>query len=167
MKRITFLLAFISLLSSCKKKCDGCGPNQQCVDGVCQCRQWYEGANCDTPMINKFLGTFIGTMYINSVNPSQDTFVFEAIGMPNATNRSNGNGSLGSKQNSSISLLTSTTGDYFTYIVLPNQLGDIRKKTGKAFISADGQDITLSFYWINGNGDVDSNTLSTFIGTRQ
>lgn len=163
MRQIVLLILRILLLSSCKKKCSDCGPHQDCVNGICQCQQWYEGANCETPMIDKFVGTYIGTRYTNGSNPLVDTFIVEKQGPPNATSVTH----TSSNDEGSISLQSSITGDYFTYIYLPNQLGDIRKKCGKVTTTVSGADLALTYYWINGNGDVDSNTLFTFIGTKQ
>lgn len=114
-------------------------------------------------MIDKFVGTYIGIRYTNGNNPILDTFIVEKLGPPDAANLTH----TSSTDQGSISLQSSTTGDYFTYIYLPNQLGDIRKKCGRATTTGTGSDLTLTYYWINGNGTVDSNTLFTFIGTKQ
>jgi hypothetical protein len=72
-----FFLGIVFLLASCKKSCTGCNANQVCNNGACQCKDWYEGANCETAMSAKFVGAFIGNSYINGTNSYADTFVFD------------------------------------------------------------------------------------------
>ncbi|MBS1623045.1 MAG: hypothetical protein JST83_03430 [Bacteroidetes bacterium] len=168
MKHLILLLLLASLLSACKKKCDSCGPNQQCVDGVCQCKQWYEGANCDTAMIIKFDGTFIGLTYTNSANPVTDTFTFyEYIFQPNFADLQNTDLLVGKKQQANLSITSATTADYMqTYGPIP-QIFVGQKKCGTVRISENGRDLTIIFSPVSIYGIIDSNTLYTFIGTKQ
>ncbi len=167
MKNLILLLLTITLLTSCKKKCDSCGAHQQCVDGVCQCQQWYEGVNCDTDMIDKFLGTFSGVTYKNSANPVFDTFTFKSQSQPNFGYLVNTDFQTGKKQEGGLSVLSSTNADYFQIYGSVPQILISQKKCGTAKISADGHDLTLTFSPISVYGVIDSNTLYTFIGSKQ
>lgn len=56
-----FTSAIVCLIFSCSDACDdlNCGENGICDDGSCLCDTGYEGDNCDTKVIDKFLGAWI------------------------------------------------------------------------------------------------------------
>lgn len=83
----TSLLTFLSffaisatvLFSSCEQdacldlKCDNGGA---CADGFCRCQVGYEGAECETPVAEKFLDVFIGERNCNGVSFPDTVIIF-------------------------------------------------------------------------------------------
>jgi hypothetical protein len=63
---VTFLLAWCLCSNfKCDKQEDVCNPecgqNSRCFEGKCMCISGYEGAQCDSLSINKYIGHFVGT----------------------------------------------------------------------------------------------------------
>jgi hypothetical protein len=181
----SYVLVFIIVLlplCSCKKKCDGgCGTNYVCSSGHCQCKQWYEGANCDTPMSQKFVGTFAGTLYANGMNPKPDTLVFSNINigrlLPNyafTPSFATTNGNLASAQLDSIlggiELISATQGNCF--IQNASQNFDDNINCGVCQINAEGTIISLSYSPLivspipAMNQPLDSTVIYTFTGVK-
>jgi hypothetical protein len=170
MKKIVLLsLSIILLLSACKKTCNSCNANQDCNNGVCQCKQWFEGANCAIAMSDKFGGTFIGSLYNNGINPVIDTFIFQSYSnLGNSAVLVNAQYNIPARTSSIIFLENSTTATY-KQVYSPTPQGFSYNITcGTASIAPNGQNLTLSFSPISRQtGIVDSSTLYTFIGVKQ
>jgi hypothetical protein len=70
-KALFFALLLIGFtISSCSKKCDGCGIGGVCDSGTCVCLNGYEGENCDIESNAKFLGSY-NTAYTGTGGLSQ------------------------------------------------------------------------------------------------
>ncbi len=73
--------AFVGIASSvlytaCEK--DACTDLQcknggSCADGYCRCPSGYEGASCETRIVDRFIGSYIGTTRCNELPPLTDT----------------------------------------------------------------------------------------------
>jgi hypothetical protein len=178
MKKYTLaIIAFALLLYSCKKKCEGgCGANYTCTNGQCQCQEWYEGSNCDTPMSQKFNGIFIGMLYTNGTNPKTDTQSLTNLDngkiLPNQANfqnyNPNGFGSQPSGVNLARILLTSSTeGNCYVWSTPIANL-DASYNCGPCQITKDGKTLTFSYYPLTLYSNIpDSTTMYTFVGTKQ
>jgi len=181
MKNYTLLfIATLLLICSCKKKCDGgCGANYICNNGQCQCKQWYEGANCDIPMSQKFVGSFAGILYTNGRNPKPDTLVFSNINfgrlVPNyAFTPAFTTADLTAAQLDSmlggIYLSSSTQGNCF--IENASQYFDNNINCGVCQINAEGTIISLSYSPLivspisAMNQPLDSTVIYTFTGVK-
>lgn len=117
-------------------------------------------------MSTKFAGNFIGNTYTNNGNTTLDTFIFSNFGGdPFYVSLMNGRYDIPRKRPGMIILKSSTTGIYGLDYSTVNYSKNIY--TGTAQITADGTTLTLSFAPIFTNGVIDSNTLYTFIGTKQ
>lgn len=69
LKSLTLGLAVIGMvtMNSCSKDpCADvtCNNGGICVDGTCDCADWYEGSSCNTEMRTKFYGTYQGTLTV-------------------------------------------------------------------------------------------------------
>ena len=70
LKNAALLVAVVGMVftSSCTKDpCAdvSCSSTGVCVDGTCDCDEFYEGGNCATEMRTKFYGNYLGTMTAN------------------------------------------------------------------------------------------------------
>lgn len=74
-----FIASSITCFISCNKDlCKGliCKNGGICREGLCKCADGFEGANCETKLYQKFLGTYDGTYRCNGGNPVTETIVF-------------------------------------------------------------------------------------------
>lgn len=58
------MLSMVTFMTSCEEdKCEGvtCQNDGVCIDGTCDCPDWYTGTNCETATRTKFLGDYTGT----------------------------------------------------------------------------------------------------------
>ncbi len=79
-------IAATVLISSCEKDaCTElkCKNGSACTEGFCRCQTGYEGAECQTKTVNRFLGTFYGFNYCNQTAPILDTLDVVFLAEPN------------------------------------------------------------------------------------
>jgi len=156
----TIIIVFfggVLLLSACRKQCDS----------SCPCKSWYEGTNCDTPMRDKFAGTFIGTLYGNGTNPKLDTIAFtgslepinwlsnvkEIVSMPDSTVEL-------------LSIINSTQASCYISFTTPNLSKVV--DCGSAQITSDGHKLTMLYSpLVSTSGALDTSVIYTFIGYKQ
>ena len=86
------------LVSSCEKDaCTElkCKNGSACTEGFCRCQTGFEGSECETKTVNRFLGTYIGFNHCNSTPPILDTLDVVLYANPNVVEMSlhNNNGS--------------------------------------------------------------------------
>ena len=76
MKYIVPIIMLLFLSSCFKDYCNStsCGPHYQCVFGNCTCASEYEGVNCSTAKLKKFVGTYSGSLTINDTITNPQTF---------------------------------------------------------------------------------------------
>jgi hypothetical protein len=78
MKKIILLtIALIAFtVASCflKDKCTRCQNGATCSDGTCVCTAAFEGDNCETPVANKFVGTWRGSINCSNVQSLRITW---------------------------------------------------------------------------------------------
>ena len=160
-KLLALILPIAYLLSGCNPDhCTGCSPYQTCVQNTCRCGDWGEGDSC-TPMRNKFIGTYIGYLYLNGANPQADTISFVV------RNNTPVNYLYATKGNFGIYMRFSTQVNYFTDYTAPGSSSSKEIDNGVGLLSADGKTLTLTYLPIISPGIIDSTNQYTFIGTRQ
>ena len=160
-----FFLGIVFLLASCKKSCTGCNANQVCNNGICQCKDWFEGANCETAMSAKYSGTFIGRLYQNGLNLSLDTIVLRPDTISGRYSFSQTGSSPAFSNNVILSLQNSTQAIFG--IAVATQIFDASVNCGTATISHNGINLTVSYSPLTNNGIPNPDTIITFIGTKQ
>lgn len=87
-------LAFISvctivLYSACDRDSCltlKCSHNAPCVNGFCQCPTGYEGTQCETRALDRYVGTYFGNTQCNGAPPVIDTLWVTPIANPNIVN---------------------------------------------------------------------------------
>lgn len=65
MKKILSIVVTLLFLWNCSSDpCEDitCLNNGVCVDGICDCADWYEGLNCETERREKYFGDYFGIM---------------------------------------------------------------------------------------------------------
>jgi hypothetical protein len=158
-KLLAIIIPFAYLLSGCHPDhCTTCTPYQNCIGNTCQCGDWGEGDSC-TPMRNKFIGTYIGYLYLNGANPQADTISFVV------------------KNNTPVNFLYATKGNFGIYMRFSTQVNYFTDYTttslskqidcGVGLLSADHKTLTLTYLPIISPGIIDSTNQYTFIGSRQ
>ena len=170
MKKIIIATCFAFLLSSCHKSCN-CSSVQVCFDGSkCECGEWGEGANC-TPMRNKFIGNFAGSLSLNGGAPLKDTMGFGGDLYPiNYVNSWSVNTPY--IKGFGIHMESSLTGivyeDYKQRNVSNAFLDNFNPiDCGNAQISSDERTLTLIYHPVIDPGQIDLTNEYTFIGTKQ
>jgi hypothetical protein len=160
-KLLVSFLVMLFLISSCTKKCS---------NGQCPCKQWYEGTDCSTPMSQKFVGSFAGTLYKNGINPRPDTFTFTNLNVnklfPNMAFLPDYGDPIGADTSLGLIILTgSTEGNcYQDYITMSI---DKPINCGVCQISRDGRSLSFSYSPLIIYSDVpDSSIIYTFIGAK-
>lgn len=149
MRTIPFVFLLISMLCACSKN-NGPASDPGCPD-------WYEGPNCQTPMRQKWIGTFVGTTHIGAnVNGQPDTFTFvpdpDRIDYDHCSNK-NFDLSIRNTREASI------PGGFLWGTPF-----------GVGIVSGDGKYASLSYTWITSHSglfDPYDTTFYTFTGTKQ
>jgi hypothetical protein len=80
MKKMLIAVILLCTLNACRRPCN-CSINETCNGDKCECSQWTEGTSC-TPMRDKFIGIYTGTISVNVGAPSPDTIDLYADGKP-------------------------------------------------------------------------------------
>jgi hypothetical protein len=169
MKTLSLILSLAYLLSGCHRDNCICTPYQICEGNRCHCGPWGEGDSC-TPMRNKFIGTYIGYLYLNGANPKADTIRFIEDGGPANYLFSFPNYNL--KSYFGIYMRFSRQVNYFTEYYNPHaslQYQDSPKQIdcGVGLLSEDNKTLTLTYLPVVDPGLIDSTNQYTFIGSRQ
>lgn len=160
-KLLAIILPFVYLLSACNPDhCATCTPYQNCVQNACQCGPWGEGDSC-TPMRMKFIGTYIGYLYLNGANPQADTISFVVRNNTPVNYLYSASGNFG------IYMRFSTQVNYFTDYTASGSSTSKEIDSGVGLLSADGKTLTLTYLPIINPGIIDSSSQYTFIGTKQ
>lgn len=156
-------LLLVCIISGCRKGTNPANPSdclcpkhQVCINYACQCPDWTEGDSCNIPVRNKFIGTYIGNLFLNGANPQPDTITFAVkanspINYLYAVNRNFG-----------IYVRFSRQVNYFTDVTTTKQVD-----SGVGLLSDDGHTLTLTYLPVSSNGNIDSTSEYTFIGARQ
>lgn len=80
------LVATLVVFNACNKdvcKTLICKNNGVCRDGRCKCAQGFEGANCETKMYEKFIGTYDGKYRCNGLAEESITNIISPGDKPN------------------------------------------------------------------------------------
>jgi len=79
------------LITSCEKDaCTElkCKNGSACTEGFCRCQTGYEGAECESKTVNRFLGTYIGYNHCDELPPLLDTLDVVLFANPNVVEMS-------------------------------------------------------------------------------
>jgi hypothetical protein len=170
MKRSLAIITALLLIYGCKKTCNGnCGTNYTCNNGECQCQQWYGGADCSVKFNQKLVGTYVGTLYTNGVNPKPDTLIFSDSGEPaNYVWNTNSTVNIVNNIDSTIDLLLltdSTRGNCLLSYVTPESIRSIN--CGVFQTTNNGSILSLSYSpLIRNTGVPDSTLIYTYTGRK-
>lgn len=151
---IATLWALILSLSACQKdqcKDVDCNGNGQCIIGVCDCDEGYEGPNCETIQREKFIGSYRGSEscitgnydYFLSIS-SSPTSVAEIL--------------INNLFESGESVVARMGSDGYSFVIPSQPMGS---STVSGSGSLSGITITITFS-VNLQGSIDNCSLSMF-----
>ena len=116
-------------------------------------------------MSAKFGGTFIGQLYVNGRNPTQDTIIFDADTVKGRSVYKRTGPNIALYRSTTLFLQNSTQATYGSEF--SDQTFDKTVNCGTANISQNGKNLTLSYSPLMYTGEPNSDSVFTFIGAKQ
>ncbi|MCW3125375.1 MAG: hypothetical protein JWO03_1033 [Bacteroidetes bacterium] len=170
MKRILIAVILLCTLNACHRSCN-CSPYEICLEGKCICGEWTEGSSC-TPMRNKFVGTYAGTLTIDSLSTAQTLVLY--AGNDQMTNYTffHATPLPYPARLSGIRVLTPYAGVFFASILLPDESNIYLDNfhpvdCGSALLSPDGKDLTMTYHPLHDTTIIDFGHTYVFTGRKQ
>jgi len=133
----TFIgIASTVLYTACEKdSCTDltCKNGGSCADGFCRCPTGFEGAQCESRTVDRFIGTYYGNSRCNSLPSLVDTVVVFLKSMPNTVG-------LVKKSNITDTIYGTASGNN---IEIPDQTGPNSSRSVNAVIDGNANKLTL------------------------